>query len=142
MSERHVLQALQEAVTKANLTVQLPIKYVGLTNKTPEQTDENSAWLEVLFIPNNSTDSYWSRGTIHKGTLRLLLHIPMSGKSPYVYMDSLQEIANNFTKGTVLKDSENQVDVRVTEIPDISAIIEDPPNLLIPLTIKYWCYKI
>lgn len=134
--ERYVLEALQKAVIAANASVS--VKYVGRTMATPS----NGKWLEVVYIPNNLGREFWSEGKTYQGIMRLILHWPMNDEGPYSALDVLKAVADKFPLGSNFNDTGNNVIVRIVDHPNVSNVLEEPPNLLIPLTIKYACFKV
>lgn len=74
MTERAILQALQTAVIAARDASILPglqIKCVGVPFTPP---DDGKGWLEIIHIPNNVTDEFWSSGKTYRGFMRLILY--------------------------------------------------------------------
>lgn len=134
--ERYVLEAFQKgiiAAVAASTDTTLAVKYIG-RNFTPP---DDAAWLEPVYIPNNIEDQYWGTEKTYQGVMRLVLHCPQTDKGVYSYMDTLQSILDYFTKGIKLEDSGQNVKVTVTETPNILSVLEEPPEILIPASIRY-----
>lgn len=135
--ERYILEALQKAVTTA-VGSSPAVKYVG-RNLTPPS---NGKWWEIVYFPNNYEGEGWGEEKTYRGVLRLLLHWPMNNSGAYSAMDEVKRVGDYFNKGLLLKDPSNNVTVKISDNPNISSVIEEPPELLIPLTIRYTCFKV
>jgi hypothetical protein len=135
MSELTIIKLLQKAVTP--LTT-LPVKYLNTNFKPPE----NGKWWEVLFIPTDVPDTTLGNEQMFQGIFRLLLHWPQDNKGVYKALEEVDVMREGFKKGSRFDDVATNTTVSVRENPDVSSIVEESPNLLIPLTIKYHCYKI
>ena len=134
--ERYVLEALQKGVITAVAASDLPaanVKYVGRVFNPPDDAE----WLELVYIPNNPTGEFWGSQKTYRGVLRLILHSPMKDQGIYGQIDTLQSILDNLNKGTRLADEGQNVIVKVTEVPNILNTIEEPPEILIPASIRY-----
>lgn len=142
MTEDKILKALQKAViaaVAAAASTDLPataVKYVG-RNFTPPG---DKAWLEVVHIPNNITGEFWADGKTYQGLLRLILHWPMVDKGAYTPIILIESIGNYFTKGS--KFTQDDVVVTVTDNPDLMAVMEEPPYMILPLSIRYRHFKV
>lgn len=139
MIERYILELLQKAVT-ANVagTDAPPVKMLGRNFKVPA----SGKWWEVIYIPNNRPNEFWSEGKTYQGILRLILHWPQNDEGIYKAMDEVKRVADRFEKGTIYNNATQGVRVVLTDNADITSIIEQPPENLIPLTIRYNCFKI
>ena len=139
MIEQEILQALQTAVLAAAAAVDAayPVKCIGRIFTPPT---DNTDWLEIIHIPNNSTDEFWSDGKTYKGMIRLILHWPIDDKGAYPGMERMQAICAYFTKGLRLTIA-GQPEVQITDEPNFLGTIEQPPELLFPVSIRYQCFK-
>lgn len=133
--ERYVIEALQKAVLALALTI--PVKYLGIPMNPPS----DGKWLEVVHIPNNIQGEFWSEGKTYRGIMRLILHWPMNAAGVYPPMDMIRTVAAGFTKGKQITDTGNNVNVSIVEHVNVQDVIEEAPELLIPLTVKYSCLK-
>jgi len=129
--ERYIIEALQKAVLALNLTI--PVKYIGRTFDPPSA----GKWLEIVFIPNNIEGEFWSEGKTYRGILRLILHWPMNNEGIYPAMEVAKTIAAGFTKGSKFANTGNNVLVKITDHPNLREVLESPPDILIPLSIRY-----
>lgn len=142
MIESKILTALQKGVmaaVAASSTPALPVKYVGRAQKAPN----DGKWLELIFIPNNIENEFWDSGKTYRGILRMILHWPMNDAGAYLSMEVLQSIVAGLSKGTVLKDdpSSPTVNVKITDNPNLLNVLEEPPELLLPASIRYLVFK-
>lgn len=138
MIESKILKALQTAVlaaVAASIDPTLGVKPVGRIFDIPS----NGKWLEIIYIPNNSADEFWSEGKTYQGILRLLVHWPTDDKGAYGPMEMAQSIAGYFTKGMTLDASGDTV--RINEQPNMLGVMEMPPEMLVPISIRYQCFK-
>lgn len=136
---RYILEALQKAVTSAvTATGAPPVKYVN------RNAPSGGKYWEVVYIPNDIDNEFWDAGKTYRGILRLILHWPQDDKGAYAALDEVDRVAKWFTVGKQMQDggAEPKVTVRVTSEPSIASVIEESPELLIPLTIRYECFKI
>lgn len=134
MSDRLILQALQTAVIEAVAQSSLPsldIKMVGRSH-TPVA---NKPWLEIVFIPNNIENEFWGDSKTYRGMFRLILHSPTNDKGAYAPMDIIESVASYFTKGKFFQNG--SVGVRVVEKPNLTGVLESPPEMLFPVSIRY-----
>ena len=136
--EQYVLEALQSATlaaVAASSDATLAVKYAGLPINPPS----SGKWLEVIQIPNNF-ERDWGSEKVYQGLLRLLLHWPIDGQGAYPPMNLLKSISSYFYKGRKLKDSGNNIEVVVLTNPDFMGILEEPPEVVYPVSIRYRCY--
>lgn len=141
MTERAILQALQTAVIAARDASILPglqIKCVGVPFTPP---DDGKGWLEIIHIPNNVTDEFWSSGKTYRGFMRLILYWPVDSEGAYPAMDLIESIGSYFTKGMKITDSGPTVRVTITDNPNFLGVLEEPPYILYPLSIRYQFLK-
>lgn len=140
MIERYILEALQKAVIAAVAACSdpdLPIKFVGI----PFDAVSKNTWLELIYIPNNITNDNWGNEKTYRGILRLLFHQTMGSAGPYGLMDLAQSVVAGFAKGSVFADPANNVRVRITDLPDLKSVLEEPPELLLPISVQYEFFK-
>ena len=132
MKERYVLEALQKAVIAA-APGSLPVKYVGRSLDVPS----DDKYLEVVHLPNNVENQYWGDSKTYRGLMRLILHWPIDDAGAYPMMDIAKTVADNFSKGSLFQDLGANVTVKISENPNITSIIEQPPEMLLPISIRY-----
>lgn len=135
-TEKAILEALQKGVIAAVAASTLPtaaVKYVGRNFTKPS----DGKWLEVIYIPNNITGEFWGTEKTHQGLLRLILHWPMVDRGAYDAMTLVETIAGYFTKGLSLTDVGNTVRVRITDKPNLLGMIEEAPEMILPISIRY-----
>lgn len=138
MSERYVLEALQKAVIAAVAASDddtLVVKMLGRAINPPS----SGKWLEVVQIPNN-VDRTWGSEKVYQGAIRLILHWPVDDRGAYDPLDLIESIGAYFTKGSKHSDSGDNVEVTVIRNPDFMGVIEQAPELLYPMTVRYRCY--
>jgi hypothetical protein len=137
MIERLVLQALEKGALAA-IGTSIPIKFTGRNISPPT----NGKWWEVVYIPNNTQGEFWSEGKTYRGVMRLILHWPQDNQGALPYLTEVDRVSEGFRIGTVLRDDSNQVSVKITSEPTVMGVIEEAPQNLIPLTIRYLFFKI
>lgn len=99
-------------------------------------------WWEVVYIPNNIENEFWAdTAKTYRGIFRLILHWPQKSQGIYKPLEEAERVANGFQKNTELFSSDDTVKVIITDTPNITTIIEDRPQLMIGLTIKYSCFN-
>lgn len=138
MIEKEILQALQTGVIAAVAASTLPtlkVKHLGITFTPPD----NGKWLEIVQIPNNLNNRSWGGDKTYRGIFRLVLHWPIDGKGVYEPMSLLASISQGFTKGTIF--TNGSVKVRVYENPDLTGVMEEPPQLIFPMSVRYICFQ-
>lgn len=141
MTEKAILEALQKAVIAAAAAASIPtasVKYVG-RNFTPPA--DAGAWLEVIHIPNNVTNEFWAEGKTYQGIMRLILHWPMTDKGAYAAITLAENVMAYFTKGSRFADPGNTVQVKISDNPNLLSIMEEAPELLLPISIRYSFFK-
>lgn len=136
--ESYILNALQKAMIAAMVGSPIPVKYVATNFVSPN----NGKWWEIVYIPNNLTGEFWSEGKTFKGFIRLILHWPQDGKGAYIAQQEVARVASKFTKGSLFKDSDNIVTVKIDDNPNVTGVIEQSPEILFPLTVRYSCFRI
>lgn len=135
MIESKILSLLQKKVTEIVNNV-YPVKYI---NTNIGNVDK---FWEIVYIPNNIENEFWDEGKTYRGILRLVLHWSQDNKGVYKPMEEVERVANGLKKGLELFDDVNSIKVSITDNPDCTNVIEDEGKLLIPLTIKYLCFKL
>lgn len=136
--ERKILQALQTATIdarNASIVSTLPIKMIGRTFEIPD----DNRYLEVIHIPNNSLNSYWGNEKTYRGLFRLILHWGIDDEGAYAAMNAIGSISSFFTKDKLFE--KDGISVRIYEKPDLTSVIEQPPELLYPVTIRYISFQ-
>lgn len=137
--ERYVLEALQKAALSAVAgTGSPPVKYVNRNFNPPS----DGKWWEVVYIPNNIEGEFWNEGKTYRGVMRLILHWPQNDQGAYAMLDEVARVSNKIVKGTIYQDAGNNAYVRIIDHPNVSGVIEQPPENIAPLTIRYSCFKI
>lgn len=135
--EQYVLEALQKAVISATAITGLPVKYVGRIFDIPS----DGKWIEVIYIPNNIENQYWDDSKTYRGIMRLILHYPMDDTGVYSILNVAQQISDGLSKGSKFSDIGNNVVVKISEVPNIQSILEEAPELLVPISVRYICFK-
>lgn len=137
MLDEIILEALQTQVAVAvagSIMPTLPVKYM-MTVFDPSTQSIDGKWLEVIFIPNNITDEFWGEEKTYRGIFKLLLHWPMNGGGAKAPLQVINSVSKGFKKGTQI---ENQgLRVRLTDHPNLTNALEQPPESLFPVSIKY-----
>lgn len=141
MTDRYILEAIQKGViaaVAASSMSDLPVRFMG---RNHESEDADKSWLEFVYLPNDVQNELWSDGKTYRGVFRLILHAPMKDLGVYAPMDLLTSIGSYFSKGSRLSDPGNNVTLRITDHPNFMGIMEEPPELLLPLSIRYQYFK-
>lgn len=100
-------------------------------------------WWEIIYVPNNVEDEFWAdESKTYKGILRLILHWPQKSQGIYKPLEEAERVANGFPKNLELYSEDKSVKVIITDTPDVTNIIEDRPQFMIGLTIKYTCFTL
>ena len=136
MMDRFILEALQKAVTTA--AGGLPVKYVGRNIDPPS----DGKWWELVFIPNNITGEFIDDSKTYRGFMRVILHWPQDDRGAYEMMEKATTFAAFFAKGSRFKDPANSVLISITDNVNMGSPIEEPPQVLLPLTIRYLYFKV
>ena len=135
MIESKIINLLQKKVTEVVNNV-YPVKYINTNMKAKDK------FWEIVYIPNNIENEFWNEGKTYRGILRLILHWPQDNKGVYKPIEEAERVADGLKKGLELFDDKNKIKVTLTDNPDCTGVIEDEGKLLIPLTIKYLCFKL
>ncbi len=136
MTDRDILQALQQKVTAAVLASSvptLPVKYVGPHMDPPN----DGKWLEIVFLPNNTADQYWGEEESYRGSLRLILHWPNNGQGAYAPLDLIMQIGRVFGKHEVIAGK-----VKITDKAKTNPPVEDGNETLYPVTLRYESFSL
>lgn len=100
-------------------------------------------WWEIIYVPNNVEDEFWAdESKTYKGILRLILHWPQKSQGIYKPLEEAERVANGFPKNLELYSEDESIKVIITDTPDVTNIIEDRPQFMIGLTIKYTCFTL
>lgn len=135
MKDRYVLEALQKGViaaVAASINPSLPIKAVGRI--TP---DNDGKYLEIVHVPNNIQGEFWGSSQTYRGFIRLILHWTVQDEGAYGPIDLVDSIGSYFSKGLRLTDSENRVNLVITNNPNYLGDIEGSPDTLYPISVSY-----
>lgn len=137
MTESKIIKTLQaralEVINDKN------VKCININFNPPV----DKKWWEVVYIPNNPDNEFWSgQDKTYRGIFRLLLHWPQKSQGIYKPMEEVERVAEGFPKDLELFSEDNTVKVILTDTPDVTTIVEDRPQLMIGLTIKYTCFKL
>lgn len=135
MIESKIIKVLQKKVIDV-VGKSYPVKYINTNMKVTDK------FWEVVYIPNNVENEFLGDGKTYRGILRLIFNWPQDNKGVYKPMEEVERVTNGFPKGLELFDDENTVKVVLTDEPNFTNCIEDEGKLLLPLTIKYVCFKI
>ena len=139
MVEAEILEALQKATTAAvaaSTLPELPVKYKGRVFTIPS----DDRWLEIVYIPNNINGEFWSSGKTYRGLYRLLLHWNIDDTGVYDPLRVIASIAGYFPIGAIFQSG--GVRVKVYQEPDLTGVIEAPPDQLFPVTIRYETFQL
>lgn len=132
--EEQIITALQRAAMAAAEAEQTPIKILGRTFNVPD-----GPWLEIVHIPNNVTGEFWADGKTYRGLFRLMLHYPLNDAGIYAPTRLISAIAAHFHKGAVF--TAGGVSVKIYDEPDLTGMIEAPPEMLFPVSIRYMSFQ-
>lgn len=135
--DKEILKILQTQAIAAAALVNLQIKCVGKIFTPPKKGDP---WLEVVFIPNNLTNETWGNEKTYQGLMRIVLHSQVNNEGPYPLMEKMAVISAQFDKGSLITHESTSLVLKITDHPSLDDIIETPPDILIPLTIRYSCF--
>lgn len=137
---RYVLEALQKGVlaaVAASSTPALPVKFVGRTFEPPQ----TGSWLELVHLPNDLSNEFWADGQTYRGVFRLVFMQVMNDKGAYNLMDLARSVSDYFTKGLGLVDPGSFVNVKIIDNPRNMGPMEEAPNIMVPVSIRYQCFK-
>lgn len=138
MKETEILQALQTAAiaaVAASIMPALAIKPLGRTfNPVADQP-----YLEIVHIPNNLDNEFWGKEKTYRGLFRLLFHWPLLDEGAYPALQVISSVSGYFGKGEVF--TSGGVSVKVYDEPDLTGVIEAPPNMLYPVTVRYMSFQ-
>lgn len=140
-TEKAILEALQKGViaaVAASSEPTLAIKCAGISLTKP---NNGKGWLEIIHIPNNVTNEFWGDGKTHRGIMRLILYWPIDGQGAYPPITLIESIAAYFYKGLKLVDVGNTVSVSINDNPNFMGILEETPEVLYPVSIRYQFFK-
>lgn len=129
MNYTDVVKILQKAVTPLT---SLPIKYINTNIKPPS----NGKWWEIIILPLDMSNEFLGNEQTYKGVMRLILHWKQNNKGVYEPLEEAEKMLKGFPKGSSFDG------VRIISNPRIDSVIEEPSELLIPLTIEYLCFNV
>jgi hypothetical protein len=138
--EKHIIDALQQAV-KTVVGTGSSIPKVKYLNTTFVPLADKPYW-EIVYFPNNLPNEFWGDEKTYKGAMRLILHWPQDNKGAYLPMAEVARVATALAKGSVWKDSLNIVEVTIDDHPNATGVIEQSPENLLPLTVRYSCFRV
>lgn len=105
-SETDVIQSLQTSVIAAvaqSTYPTLPIKFLNVTDENiPIPPVDGGPWLELIWIPNNPSDTTWGDEKVYRGIFRMLLHWPNDGGGSYGATGLMESIKSVYRKGIKL----------------------------------------
>lgn len=136
MIEEQILKTLQKRLATV-VDGQYKVKYLGRNITPPNKTP----WWEVVFIPNNASDQFWGSEKVYRGLFRLILHWPQDDKGAYEYLAEAARVAAGFAKGSRLQYDDSPV-ITITDHPNVMSPIEEPPQTLVAISIRYECLTI
>ncbi len=134
MDDVEILETLQQAAIVAVGESDMPelsIKFVGITFTPPD----DQRYLELVFIPVNRNDDFWGDEKNYQGIFRMVLHWPNDGAGAYPPMNVLRSIAGYFTKDLALPK------VQIRAKPDLTGVLEEGAELLLPASIRYQSFR-
>lgn len=130
MKEADILRALQNAAKQAvagSLRPLIPIKFLQGTWQQPE----DGVYWELVRIDNNVDNATWGDERQFRGLFRLLLHWTAAQTGAYIPLEIAQSVADHFTKGRFFDR------VKVTDVPNVSGPIENPPDVMYAIGVRY-----
>lgn len=116
-------------------STKVPVKFLN----TNMNSSKKQIWWEIVFLPNNLENECWDDGKVYQGFVNLLLHYPQNNKGIYEAFDIVEELSKAFEKGTVLGD---ELMLTITHNPNIRAVAEEKSEVIIPLTLRYSCFRV
>lgn len=138
MIESEIVRCLQERAINVIGSNQ-NIKCINVNYDPPV----NEKWWEFIYIPNNIENEFWDDDAkTYRGIFRILLHYPQKSYGVYKPLDEMKNVASGFPKNLELYSADNSIKVILTDTPNLTSIIEDRPQFMIGLTIKYICFKV
>lgn len=137
MYESAIIEALQTAIIAA-VGNSPALKCINRNFDPPS----DGKWWEIVHIPNNVENELWADGKTFQGIMRLILHWPQDDSGAYRAVNEAQRVANQLKKGNVYADANNLVVVKIQDHPNLTGSIEQSPSFMLPLTLRYSCFKI
>lgn len=139
MYDVDILETLQKATiaaVAASGTPNIPVKYIGRTQIGVAFTKpDDGKWLEIVFIPNNPNGDHWGNEKNYAGIYRLVLHWPNNNEGAYEPMRVLASICAFFSKENRLQN------VTISDNPNLTGVLEQGSELLVPASIRYTCFR-
>lgn len=129
MIERALFETLQKATMIAvseSLIPDLPIAFIDVPFTVPN----NQRYLEVVIIPNDSTE-FWGEEKIYRGLFRLILHWGKNGTGAYSPLEVLGSIADYFSKDRPLQN------LRIYETATFAGVLDGGADSLYPANMRY-----
>ena len=130
-----ILQALQTAAIAAVDALpeaqRVKVKPIGRTFEIPN----NGRYLELIHSPNNIEGEFWGSEKTFRGLFRLMLHWGMDDAGTYEPIQLIGAISAYFEKGKTFQNG--PVSVKVYEQPNLTGVIEAPPELIFPCSVRY-----
>lgn len=136
MIEYQIVQAFQQkviAAVAASIVPTLPIQFIDVNFDTPE----DQKWLELVHIPNNPRDRYWSDEEINRGIFRMILHWPKNGGGTYEPLQLIASISGAFVKGEKVGGL-----WQVLNKPKAMSKITQDADLLFPVSVEYSVFSL
>lgn len=138
MIETEIVRCLQQRAIDV-IGPKQNIKCINVNYDPPA----NEKWWEFIYLPNNIENEFWSDDAkTYRGIFRILLHYPQKSYGIYKPLDEIKNVASGFPKNLELYSTDNSVKVVLTDTPNLTNIVEDRPQFMIGLTIKYICFKV
>ena len=138
MIESKIVKCLQEKAIEV-IGRKENIKCINVNYDPPV----DKKWFELIYIPNNPEYEFWNdTAKTYRGIFRIIMHWPQKSQGVYKPLEEMERIATGFPKNLELGDVDNTIKVVVTDTPNLTSIIEDRPQLMIGLTIKYICFNL
>ena len=113
--------------TKTGEFTNLPVKYLN----TNYNFKKGKNWWEIVIVPFDSSNYNIDETETYKGAIRLILHWKQNGEGVYAALQEAENMLRCFKKGSCFEG------VKIIANPYMNSILEEPAELLIPLTINY-----
>lgn len=133
--ESDVYKALQTGVIAAVAACDNPDLPIQALGRTFKPGDIDTAWLQIVIIPNNPVGEYWGENRSYAGLLRLILHYPNDDAGIYAPLDLLKSICEYFTKSRAL--THNSKTVRITTSPNFAGDLPTGHETEYPVSMRY-----
>lgn len=133
--DSEVFKALQKGVIAAVAACDDPTLPIQTIGRTFEPGDDETAYLQVVIIPNNPDNEQWGDNRSYAGLLRLILHYPNDDAGVYAPLDLLKSVCDYFTKSRVLTDG--TITVRITTPPNLVGDLPSGHETEYPVSMRY-----